>query len=1078
MARRLAPSLLLAVFLLASCDFSGRVSLVADGGIPSADAGDVLDGGAGPPDGSSPTPDAGVDGGPVVSCEGVECALGQRCDTSGGTPACVNVTCEEADCDPVTERCDTGPTGGAYCFDLSCEADVDCLPEEFCSAGGVCTADVCVPGTLVCDGTTGVLQCASNGSGQESQTTCGSESAFLSECEDDGEGNAGCSCEGDWDCPANTVCEVGVCVGTGRAPTCTLPPVPFDEALPAVEIFWGGDSRDDDDASDGNGNVAPYPRFSHVLNTPIVANLDDDNADGLINELDFPEILFVGHQGNNPWANGVLRAIHGGGLNRGGDYFARCGDDLWSEGDPDTTPTDCGDNEPDADSGAPVAVGDLDYDGVPEIVYPREGNRFRILDNRGELLFDLPSGLAYPGGDGETVSLANLDRTGNVEIIVGDVVYLMDKDEGGDWRVRQRFAGSAGDGRNDNVSRMACAADVVPGRPGLELAAGASLYALPSPLPACDAPPCTESLDLLWDAPSVGTDQSGRLSGEGFCAIADVWGADPLQPPGPDNPLDGSPEIILIDNGDLTILDAATGVIIDDRDLGGGRRGGAPNVDDFDGDGFPEIASALEDFYTVVDLQAPVAGFCPAWTSALAFDPGPGDNPNLLSDPRDPGSTCSADGDCNDGAVCNRTLGQCTCLHNGWFRESDDDSSRATSSSVFDFNGDGAAEVLYNDECFFRVYDGRDGAILFSQVNRSRTGIENPVVADIDNDGNAEVVAGANTAQGNRCDLDGGSPIGPNGIRVWGDPNDSWVSARRVWNEQSYHVVNVTERGGIPVASPDSWGSFNGRTYNTYRSQPRSFGVAPDVVIAAVGVSSPDAQCGSLSDTLEITFEVRNEGDLRVGRIPLGFVGLFGAEEETLLDDEGMPLELTLESSLEPGRSVFLSVTYQRTNSARGVLPDRIRVVADPTSESAPFGAERECREGNNALEADVVGGDLRADLVIEVGETAPNCDLSQIAVPITVRNQGTADADSVDLRFYAGDPALGGMALFSTVLDMPLAAGASRTLTIDVPGFPDGREIRIFAAVDPDNTVSECNDANNVGGATNLAICEFEGPF
>jgi hypothetical protein len=60
----------------------------------------------------------------------------------------------------------------------------------------------------------------------------------------------------------------------------------------------------------------------------------------------------------------------------------------------------------------------------------------------------------------------------------------------------------------------------------------------------------------------------------------------------------------------------------------------------------------------------------------------------------------------------------------------------------------------------------------------------------------------------------------------------------------------------------------------------------------------------------------------------------------------------------------------------------------------------------------------------------------------------------------------------------MPLAAGASRTLTIDVPGFPDGREIRIFAAVDPDNTVSECNDANNVGGATNLAICEFEGPF
>ena len=90
--------------------------------------------------------------------------------------------------------------------------------------------------------------------------------------------------------------------------------------------------------------------------------------------------------------------------------------------------------------------------------------------------------------------------------------------------------------------------------------------------------------------------------------------------------------------------------------------------------------------------------------------------------------------------MCNATIGHCVCLHNGWKRDSDDDSSRATSSSVFDFNGDGAAEVLYNDECEFRVYEGQSGEVLFAAMSRSRTGIENPVVADVDNDGNAEVV--------------------------------------------------------------------------------------------------------------------------------------------------------------------------------------------------------------------------------------------------------------------------------------------------------------------------------------------------
>ncbi|MGF1469809.1 MAG: FG-GAP-like repeat-containing protein [Sandaracinaceae bacterium] len=1074
MQHRPTPIALASLVALAAigCDLAETVRL--DGGAASLDG--SLDLGRFVPPDLGPPLDVGVDGGlqgPV--CEGVPCTPGQRCEAGDMRPTCVDNTCEDLACSP-TEACRPHPLGGATCVSIACVSDIECAPEEHCD-GTICIDDVCAPGRSRCDGPGRVLRCEDNGSGEVPLATCGSPSPFDSVCEERSAGSAACSCEDDWDCPSFTTCEVDRCVGTGVAPSCTLPPVPFAEALPAVEFAWGGASRDDDDAFDGTGTgtLAPYPRFGHVLNTPVVANLDDDNGDGLIDELDFPEILFASHRGNNPWGNAVLRAVHGGGPRRGADYFARCGDQLWQEGDgPDDT---CADDQPDADAGAPVAVADLDGDGVPEIVVPTESNRFRILDNRGEERLHLPAGLAWDGTIGEAPSVADLDHDGLAEIVVGRTVYVLAV-EAGVFSVRQRFVGTRSDGRNDDTSQMTCAADVRDDLPGMELVAGASLYRLPSPLPACGSPPCAdEILELVWHAPDL-PGQGSRLTGDGFCAVADVWGADRDEPPGPTNPLDGVPEVILVDDGDLTVLDAATGAIIDDRDLGGGERGGAPNVDDFDGDGFPEVASALEDFYVVVDLQGSTGagGACPTWPTVIArgTELDGSHNPNP---PRDPGGACATDGDCADASVCSPSLARCVCLHNGWRRDSDDNSSRATSSSVFDFNGDGAAEVIYNDECDFRVYDGLDGEVLFSAMNRSRTGIENPVVADVDNDGNAEVVTGSNTAVGNRCDEDGANPRGPNGLRVWGDPEDSWVSARRIWNQQSYHVVNATEGARVPEEAPASWGDFNGRTYNTYRSQPRSFGVAPDLTVVAVGVSSPGAGCGVLSDTIDVAFEVRNDGDLRVGPgVRVTLVGVWSDGEEALADASGDPVETALEASLEPGRSVFLSLAYDRADGARGTLPERVRVVVDPTGEDAPFGAERECRETNNALEAAVDPGGLRPDLRVELGTATVSCGAAEATLPVTVINEGTDGAEDVRIRVFAGDPSLGGTPLHEEVLPAAVPPEGRVVRSVTVPDFPFDREIRLFVVVDPDRAIDECNEANNAAGAPNRLVC-FSGP-
>ena len=1042
----------------------------AGGATPDASDSHVTDAG------QTPGPDAAMS----IACGPATCSPGQRCaNTSDGTK-CVDVACSELTC-KASERCDPHPQGGHVCANSSCSGDVECQADWFCG-GGSCKPDVCSAGARSCDADK-VNECSANGGEVAMQFVCQSAGHFDSKCSE-ASGIATCSCLDDWNCPANTVCETGACMGTGRAPTCSLPSVAFSDSPPDVELLWGGASPEDNAAHDGTAarTLAPWSNFSQVVNTPIVANLDDDNGDGLVNELDFPEILFASHQGNNHWTNGVVRAIHGGGPRKGADYFSICGARLWTEGMP--LPAACADNEPDADPGAPLAVGDLNGDGFPEIVYTTETDVFRILDHTGALLYELkqPYALASDGGNGP--SIANLDFTGYPEIVLGNVIYVLGEAPGGGILVTHILTGTASKGTNEG-STMNCVADLLPDEPGLEFVAGATLYKLPQTLPSCASAPCAGSLDIVWNATLV-AGNAGRLSGEGFCAVADVWGADLAQAPGPKNRPDGKPEVILIDNGDLTILEGQTGKIIQDGYLGGGiYRGGAPNVDDFDGDGFMEVASALETYYIVADLQPSTgnAGSCPDWPNAIARNDqaGGAHNPNPA---RMPGGSCTADSECDPAAVCNKVIGKCVCQHNGWRRRSDDSSSAATSSSVFDFNGDGAAEVLYNDECDFRVYDGTSGEVLYSQTSRTRTGTENPVVADVDNDGNAEVLTTLNTAV-DRCDDDlidptrpqdpaSYKPVGANGLRVWGDPSDNWAAARRIWNQQSYHVTNVTESGAIPVHEPESWKAWQGRLYNTYRSQPRSFGAAPDLTVAGLGISSPDARCGSLSDNIDIAFEIANVGDLRVGPgVVVRFFGTWDGAEQALKGMNGEALEVVLAQSLEPGKSTIQKVNFARSYNAKTILPSAVRVVVDPQSQQHPgaSGAERECREDNNDKRAVVETGSLRADLSLELSAVTLACPNTKVETK--VRNIGSAEARNVVVRYYAGDPEQGGMPLHDETLSGPVAAGGEVTLTATVP-LQLGRNITIHAAVDPDKKVEECNEANNADADDKKVYCEF----
>jgi len=310
--------------------------------------------------------------------------------------------------------------------------------------------------------------------------------------------------------------------------------------------------------------------------------------------------------------------------------------------------------------------------------------------------------------------------------------------------------------------------------------------------------------------------------------------------------------------------------------LPGGGRGGPPTVADFDGDGLPEIGVAGSTAYSV-------------------FDP--------------------------DGAA--------PVL---WQRPTQDASSNVTGSSVFDFDGDGRAEVVYNDECYMRVYAGADGTVVAEVPQNSHTLIEYPLIVDVDDDGNAEIVFAAN-AEVNRCGAIPGYTGLQAGIRVFRDSGDNWVGTRPVWNEHTYHVTNVREDLSIPSAEIANWQRFN-----TFRQNSQSFD-APDLTSAELG-SDPSA-CPT---TLVLTARIHNRGAVTVGAgLPVTFyAGTPAAPGRALATARTT-------APILPGASTVVSASFAPTDADLG---RGIAFFARADDDGDGTGENNECVEDNNVAEA------------------------------------------------------------------------------------------------------------------------------
>lgn len=444
---------------------------------------------------------------------------------------------------------------------------------------------------------------------------------------------------------------------------------------------------------------------------------------------------------------------------------------------------------------AAPAAGDLDGDGLPEIVFSsfNGGDYYHpgVLtalhgDGSGELWSLLDAGGIHPYSSGG-VAIGDFEGDGIVEVCAAAVevaVLCVDGTTGAfRWAAGPEtdafgapaFGDLDGDGISELVfGRQAFRADgsllwVGAGGAGrhssfvsdldmdgrAEVIAGNTRYAADG--------------TILWTS----TSPEGVVAQDGTAATGDFDG-------------DGRGDVVHVGGGVLH-LTGTGGVTRWSVVLPGGGSGGPPTVADFDNDGRPEIGVAGATTYTVFDT---------------------------------------------DGTVL-------------WSQPVQDASSNVTGSSVFDFEGDGASDVVYGDEQTLRVYDGATGAVKVQiDDHGSGTLYEYPLILDIDADGASEIVLASNDY----------AYAGWTGITVIGDARGTWRPSRGIWNQYAYSISNVADDGSIPADPVANW-----TRWNNFRAGGSLLGTS--TALADLSPGAPEVCTARCDEGLaEVLLPVQNTG--------------------------------------------------------------------------------------------------------------------------------------------------------------------------------------------------------------------------
>ncbi len=425
----------------------------------------------------------------------------------------------------------------------------------------------------------------------------------------------------------------------------------------------------------------------------------------------------------------------------------------------------------------PIVI-DVDGDGISDVVAPFYSS---ALGHDGPAVLRALSGLdgrelwSVPASEGGAIGVSQpaagiLDFWETVTVLVPGATGLLHAYDGPTGKLRWTSRDESGKSVLCDVGWGAPAIADLNGDSRPEIVCGFTVFDRNGVL-LWQAPPASGPLggivaigDLDLDGRLELTDGTRTLRHDGtvlwqlfetagLAAIADVVGADGSFGP------DGYPEVVVTRAGQLQVLNGLTGdpvlpyTMLPTWDgsacypgLGSPGVGGPPAVGDLNGDGVPEVIVASGQCLGAMALVNP---FSPRWQTHWAWH-----------------------------AV--------------------DETSSVTGAALFDFRGDRVPsvaggrflDVVHADETVLHMVQGESGTPMHTGAHCSGTIYENPVIADVDGDGSADVVLPVNTS--GRGEVGCHPDVKP-GIVVLRERRSRWANARPIWNQHAYTPWGVCD---------------------------------------------------------------------------------------------------------------------------------------------------------------------------------------------------------------------------------------------------------------------------------------------
>ncbi len=242
--------------------------------------------------------------------------------------------------------------------------------------------------------------------------------------------------------------------------------------------------------------------------------------------------------------------------------------------------------------------------------------------------------------------------------------------------------------------------------------------------------------------------------------------------------------------------------------------------------------------------------------------------------------------------------------------------------TTFDFDLDGAKEVVALDQDAVYVLDGRTGATLVRADDGfdSATMGDQPLVVDLDGDGSVEIL------------VTSPSTLYDTALHAWRNVNRDWPPGTQMWPSATWSGTSLLPDGRVPRTPHAPW-----LTTQVWRGQPEApvFGADLRPVVGDTCVAS----CAD--DGGEVRVEVRLENlgpDEAEAGAPLAVYGLDTGGGRVLLS------VLTLPDWLDDGRAAASWEVVTTTEQAKRGL---VFVAGDDGTGSL---VSDDCETGNNEL--------------------------------------------------------------------------------------------------------------------------------